>query len=124
MQAFGREGWETKPIPEPGQWGFEHPAVLYSRVRQPLSEVRKVYPRELLAFAPPCRKNRLFPRVFDLVMITRASRRRSPDVFAPICLFGGRRHRGRAARRCCTGGEYPRDVHSLTTGSVKYLMAA
>jgi chorismate-pyruvate lyase len=55
------EGWETAPMPAAGQRGemaipealFEHRAILYTRDRQPFSEVHETYQRQLLAFPLP-----------------------------------------------------------------------
>jgi hypothetical protein len=55
------EGWEIKPFPAPDKSDamvipdvlFEHRAILYSKDREPFSEVHEVYQRQLLAFPLP-----------------------------------------------------------------------
>jgi hypothetical protein len=55
------EGWERASAKSADAAGalkipaalFEHQAVLYTRDRQPFSEVHEVYQRQLLAFPPP-----------------------------------------------------------------------
>ncbi|MDR3439751.1 hypothetical protein [Telmatospirillum sp.] len=58
------EGWELAPPPPEAQSPdtlaipdglFEHRAVLYTRDKQPFSEVDEVYQRQLLSFPPPAR---------------------------------------------------------------------
>jgi chorismate-pyruvate lyase len=55
------EGWESKPIPAAAKGDamaipdalFEHRALLYTKDREPFSEVHEVYHRQLLAFPLP-----------------------------------------------------------------------
>jgi chorismate-pyruvate lyase len=55
------QGWETQPMPAFAKGNamvipdalFEHRAVLYTKERQPFSEVHEVYQRQLLAFPLP-----------------------------------------------------------------------
>jgi hypothetical protein len=57
------EGWELRPAPGGGTGALaipaallEHRAVLLTKDGQPFSEVREVYQRALLEFAPPSRR--------------------------------------------------------------------